>query len=258
MTSDRHQRILEALADKEIVSVNELSNLLNVTVVTMRTDLNELVKLGKVIRTHGGARLLEEKVRNEYSFDQRKSLNHSCKNKIGKAALNFVNSNDCILFDASTTVLSMAHELRKRFPDFKDITIIPTGIWTAIELMGYDGINVLLPGGYLRQITGSIIGFPHGDFFNSINIQKAFLGAWGISKDNGLTDTHLLEIELKKSIVKRAKEVTVLVDGSKFNQTGISAYAELNEITRVITDSTAPEAEIKSMKETGIEVVIAV
>lgn len=257
MTNNRHQKILEILADKEIVSVNELSRLLNVTVVTMRTDLTDLAKLGKVIRTHGGARLLEERVRNEYSFDLRKSLNHSCKSKIGKTALNFVGSGDCILFDASTTVLSMAHELRKRTADFKDVTIIPTGIWTAIELMGCNEINVLLPGGYLRQISGSIIGLPQDDFFNSLNIQKAFLGAWGISKDNGLTDTHLQEIELKKSIVKRAKEVTVLVDGSKFNQTGISAYAELNQVTRVITDSTAPEAEIKKIKQCGIELIIA-
>lgn len=256
MIDFRHKRILEILADKEIVTVTELSKVLNVTLVTIRTDLNDLAKLGKIVRTHGGARLIEERIRNEYSFDQRKSFNHSQKIKIGKTALNFVSPNDCILLDASTTVLSMANGLRKRCNDFKNTTIIPTGIWTAIELMGCSDYNVLLPSGYLRQITGSIIGFQQSEFFSNLNIQKAFLGAWGISLESGLTDTHLHEIELKKFIVNCAKEVTILVDGSKFNQVGISAYASLNQIKRVITDSTAPEEDVAKMKQAGIELII--
>lgn len=252
----RHQEILKLLAGKENVSVSELSRLLSVSEATIRTDLNSLAKQGKVDRLHGGAHLVEERVRQEYSFQTRKSLNLHNKQKIGELASQFVNSLDSVLLDSSTTVLAMAHALRKR-DELKDITVIPVGIWTAIELMGCNNINVLLPGGYLRHTTGSITGLPTSNFFSDLIIQKAFLGAWGISTENGLTDTHLLEIELKKFIVDRAKQVYILVDGNKFRQTGLSAYATINQVTTVITDSSAPIEEIEKMRESNIEVLIA-
>lgn len=252
----RHITILKLLAGKEKVSVTELSNLLNVSEATIRTDLNALAKQGKVDRTHGGAHLIEERVRQEYTFQTRKSLNSPEKQKIGELASRFVDSLDSILFDASTTVLAMAHSLAKK-EDIKDVTVIPVGIWTAIELMACSNINVLLPGGYLRNTTGSITGLPTSEFFNGLIIQKAFLGAWGISCENGVTDTHLLEIELKKFIVSRAKQVFILVDGSKFSQTGLSAFANLNQITTVITDVSAPQVEIEKLRRANIEVLIA-
>ena len=252
----RHQKILKLLAGKENVSVSELSSLLNVSEVTIRTDLNSLAKQGKVDRLHGGAHLVEERVRQEYSFQTRKSLNAQIKQKIGELASSYVYSSDSVLFDSSTTVLALAHAIRNR-EELKDVTVIPTGIWTAIELMGCNNINVLLPGGYLRHTSGSITGLSTNDFFNGLIIQKAFLGAWGISSENGLTDTNLLEIELKRFIVSRAKEVIILVDGSKFNQTGLSSFAELNQISMIITDSSAPAAAIENIRKAGVEVSIA-
>lgn len=64
----RHQKILKLLAVKENASVSELSKILNVSEVTIRNDLTVLAKQGKVDRIHGGARLVEERVRQEYSF----------------------------------------------------------------------------------------------------------------------------------------------------------------------------------------------
>ncbi|MGA7720195.1 MAG: DeoR/GlpR family DNA-binding transcription regulator [Ignavibacteriaceae bacterium] len=252
----RQQKILEFLAGKEHVSVSELSKILEVSEVTVRTDLNSLVKLGKIGRLHGGAYLIEERLKQEYTFQTRKSLNLSEKQKIGAVASTFVNSSDCILLDSSSTVLALAHIIKKK-NELKDITVIPTGIWTAIELMGCSNINVLLPGGYLRHTTGSITGLPTSNFLSDLLIQKAFLGAWGISYGEGLTDTHLLEIELKKFIISRSREVIVLVDGSKFRQIGLSSYANINQISKIITDASAPMEEIEKFRNAGVEVLIA-
>jgi DeoR/GlpR family transcriptional regulator of sugar metabolism len=252
----RQQKILELLAGREHVSVSELSRTLEVSEVTIRTDLNNLDKLGKIARIHGGAYLTEERLKQEYTFQTRKSLNLSNKQKIGALASTFINSSDCILLDSSTTVLALAHILKKK-NELKEITVIPTGVWTAIELMGCSNINVLLPGGYLRHTTGSITGLPTSHFLGDLLIQKAFLGAWGISFEEGLTDTHLLEIELKKFVISRAREVIVLVDGSKFRQIGLSAYANINQISKIITDASAPPEEIEKFRKAGVEVLIA-
>jgi DeoR/GlpR family transcriptional regulator of sugar metabolism len=252
----RLQEILKILAEKENASVSELSDLLDVSEVTIRTDLNSLVKDGKITRTHGGARLIEERLKQEFSFQTRKSLNSDKKKKIGEAAAQFVNSLDSILLDASSTALALARALRSR-NELKDVTVIPTGIWTAIELMGCQNINVLLPGGYLRHTSGSIMGLPTNDFLKDLIIQKAFLGAWGISFNNGLTDTNLLEIELKKFVVSKVNEVIILLDGSKFNQSGLASYAGIEKISKIITDSSAPADQVEKFRQAGTEVLIA-
>ncbi len=253
---DRLQKILELLAGKENISVNELSKLLSVTGATIRTDLNTLAKEDKIERVHGGARIKEGRVKHEYTFQMRRNLNAQQKVKIGFAASKLVDSLDSIILDASSTVLALAHALKAK-KNLKEITVIPTGIWTAIELMGCENINVLLPGGYLRHVSGSITGLPATSFLNDIIIQKAFLGGWGISVDKGVSDTHLLEVELKKNIVSRAKEVVILLDGSKFYRAGLAAFAGINQISTVITDATAPESELKKMKDYGVKIIIA-
>ncbi len=255
MESSRHQKILDYLAGRENISVRELSRLMAVTEVTIRSDLNALARLGKISRTHGGARLVEERLRQEYTFQARRSLNATAKHRIGKAAAALVSPLDSILLDSSTTALAMAHELRQR-NELRDLTVIPTGIWTAIELMGSDQINVLLPSGYLRQVSGSITGLPAEEFFGGLNIQKAFLGVWGISPDRGLTDSHLLEVDLKKRIVAKAGEIIILADGSKFYQTGLASFAALDQAHQIITDETAPPDILKRIEERGVEITV--
>jgi len=255
VNSVRCQKIVDSLAGKDLVTVRELSDLLSVTEVTIRSDLDALAKLGKISRTHGGARLIEERARQEYTFQTRKSLNSHVKQKIGEAAADLVGSLESVILDSSTTVLSLAHALRLR-DDLKDVTVIPTGIWTAIELMGCQNVNVLMPAGYLRHTSGSIAGTPTQGFLDGLIIQKAFLGAWGISLENGLTDTHLLEIELKRKIVGKVREIIVLADGSKFYQTGLASYASLHQVGRIITDNTAPAESVRQMERLGVQVTI--
>ncbi|MEN8194329.1 MAG: DeoR/GlpR family DNA-binding transcription regulator [Bacteroidota bacterium] len=252
---NRHKKILEILAAQENVSVAELSMKLSVSEVTIRADLTALAEVGKVQRIHGGAQLLEERIRQEHSFQIRKSQNYENKVKIGKYASQFVESLDSILFDSSTTALAMATALREK-NDIKETTVIPTGIWTAIELMSCSKVNVLIPSGYLRSVSGSITGLPTSDFFQNLNINKAFLGAWGVSIDKGLTDSHLQEIELKKMIIAKTKEVIILVDGSKFSQYGLASYSDIKDISKIITDSSAPKNIIKKIKDLGIDVHI--
>lgn len=254
-TKDRTQSILRLLAENGPMSVSHLSNELNVSEVTIRADLDLLQEAGKVVRFHGGARLAENSIKQEFNFQARKMLNLQKKKDIGQAAAALVESSDSILVDASTSALAMVAALRQR-TDLYDVTIIPTGIWTAIELMGCTNFNILLPGGYLRHTSGSVTGRFARDFFSDLLIQKAFLGAWGVSATQGFTDSHLLEVELKKNILSRVKEIIVLADGSKFTQSGLAPYASAGEVSRLITDQTAPDEEIETLRKAGVIVTI--
>ncbi|MEN8121892.1 MAG: DeoR/GlpR family DNA-binding transcription regulator [Bacteroidota bacterium] len=256
LLDDRKLSILELIAGNESVSVKELSRLLKVSEATIRTDLSVLEKNGKIVRYHGGARLIENRYKQEFTYQTRKNLNFQQKKEIGEVAANMVEPNDSILLDASTTSLAMAQALRNK-ENLRDITVIPLGIWTAIEFLGYDNYNILLPGGYLRHASASLTGLPTNDFFDGLIVQKAFMGAWGISVEQGFTDSHLVEVELKKTILKKAKEVIIMVDGSKFNQSGLASYASIDKISQIITDKTAPVDEIEKIRKLGVKVVVA-
>ncbi len=256
LLSSRKQKIIEFIASRESMSVKELSNLMDVSEVTIRTDLDVLEKNGKIIRYHGGARLIENRHKHEFDYQIRKNLNFQLKKKIGSYAAKGVNSNEVIVMDASTTAFAMGQDLRK-LDYLRYVTVIPFGIWTGVELLGNEHFNILLPGGYLRHATASLSGTATLEFFEGIIIHKAFLGAWGISIDQGITDQHLEQVDLKKLIVQKAEEVIIMVDGSKFNQSGIKSYATVDQVSKIITDQTAPIAEIEKMRELGVEVIIA-
>ena len=251
----RQKRILDLLSERGELTVNSLSDSLKVSEVTIRSDLNLLSSEGKIVRTHGSAQLLGERVKAEHSFEARKLQNFDKKIKIGKEAIKFLNPNDSFLLDSSSTVLAMAIALRE-VKDLKEATAIPTGIWTAMELMGMENLNVLIPGGYLRHTSGSITGLPTSDYLRGLNINKAFLGAWGISITKGITDSHLLEIELKKYIVRCAEQIIILADGSKFSQSGLASYGDLSQIDKIITDSSAPKEDVDEIRKQGIEIIV--
>ena len=51
----RHARILDVLAEFGALSVSDVAGQLNVSEMTIRRDLAEVEKEGKLARTHGGA-----------------------------------------------------------------------------------------------------------------------------------------------------------------------------------------------------------
>jgi DeoR/GlpR family transcriptional regulator of sugar metabolism len=253
---DRHNKILEKLLENTSASVADLSLYLQVSEVTIRSDLALLEKRGRLIRTRGGARLAGERVRQEYSFATRQQINAGMKKKIGERAAALINPFDAILLDSSTTSVAVAYALREK-NDLNDITVVPTGLWTAIELMASPGINVLLSGGYVRPTTGSITGLPANEFLKSFNFQKAFLGAGGLTPEQGASDSHLLEVELKRCIVNYAQEVIIVADGSKFGRKALASYANSDQIDIIITDQSAPEDMLDSFRNAGVDVLIA-
>lgn len=109
----------------------------------------------------------------------------------------------------------------------------------------------------MRSTSGSISGQITLETLSKINLNKVFLGAAGLSESAGATDTHLIEIELKQAIVKQAEQVILLVDSSKWGKTSLATFAELRQISTIVTDEEAPVAMIRMFRKKGIDVRIA-
>jgi DeoR/GlpR family transcriptional regulator of sugar metabolism len=253
MIQTRHQQILEILSQQQTATVADLSDQLAVSAVTIRTDLNQLAADGQVIRTHGGARLAKERKRQEQSFATRQQLNAEAKRQIGRLAASLVEPNESILLDASTTAVAVGQAL-KEMPQLDNITVVTTGVWTSLELLGAPHINVVLTGGHVRNTSGSITGVITNEILSRFNFSKAFLGAWGIDIEAGLTDSPLMEVELKRVIMQNSREIIAVVDSSKFGRLGLACFAEPQEITRIVTDESAPSDTLTAFQALGVTV----
>jgi DeoR/GlpR family transcriptional regulator of sugar metabolism len=256
MLQERQDKIISLLINQQSVTVTELSEMFDVSSVTIRNDLNQMAEQGLISRTHGGARLAGERTRQEYSFAAQQRINAPQKQLIGQTAASLVQSGEAILLDASTTAFAAGQALKKR-TDLYNVTVVTTGIWTALELLGVPHLDIILTGGHVRTAAGSITGFIAHDNLGRFNFQKAFLGAWGITLEEGLMDSPMAEVDLKQTIISRSQELIAVIDGSKFGRTSLAQFATPFETSLIITDESIPLEIEEEFRLNGINLLIA-
>ena len=251
----RRDKILVALQAKHSASVGELSKACKVSQVTIRQDLKRMANEGLLTRTRGGA-LLTDRTNRELNFSARDRLNADAKLRIGALAATLVNPGDSIILDASTTALYVVRAIMHR-QDLHDLTIITNGIQTALELVNRPDITTILIGGILRMTSISLVGALGWEVLGKINANKGFFGTRGISVEAGLTDVNMLEANTKKAMVERCQEVIAVADASKFGEMSLVSFATIDQVHRIITDNSAPRAELDPLREHRVQVMLA-
>ncbi|SHE12653.1 HTH-type transcriptional repressor glcR [Chlamydia abortus] len=250
---ERRQIILEKLNKHQRVTVKELSREINVSEATLRMDLTKMEEDGLLQRTHGGAISIQN-TDPETSFFTREKKNKSEKSAIAKKALELIADGQCIMLDASSTALELARILKEKSIR---LTVVTSGINTALELHEHPDMTVILLGGIVKRGSYSLEGSLGIQILKQINIDLMFTSANGFSFEAGLTDFSVYEVELKKAMVHAAKKVVALLDHSKINKNSIASFASLDEIDILITDYAMPDSELKALKGQNIEVLIA-
>jgi len=167
-----------------------------------------------------------------------------------------VRDGETIAFDASTTALEVAKQLRTQ-GGWRSLTVITNGLRIAEELAGQDGITILMPGGSMRWEALSVVG-PWGDgFFRRINIARAFLGAAGFTLQAGLTDATEEEAQIKRAMVASSMEITAIVDHTKWGRAALATFCRTDRLARVVTNAPAAPGMVESLRTAGIELVEA-
>jgi DeoR/GlpR family transcriptional regulator of sugar metabolism len=252
---ERQQQIYRLVEEHGRALVAELAERFDVSEQTVRKDLLALEQEGRLVRTHGGA-IAVDRGRPELGFDVRRRIQAQAKSSIAATAAGIVEDGETIAFDASTTALEVAHQLRQR-GGWRSLTVITNGLRIAEELAGQDGITILVPGGTMRWEALSVVG-PWGDgFFRRINIARAFLGAAGFTIQAGLTDATEEEAQIKRAMVASSMEVTAIVDHTKWGRAALATFCRSDRLARVVTDAPAPTGMAAALQAAGIELVEA-
>jgi DeoR/GlpR family transcriptional regulator of sugar metabolism len=248
----RMQQILRMLETRASVPVSELSLAFAVSEVTVRSDLAALARQGLVARVRGGVRVLQQG-QSEVGFDLRLRLEVERKRAIARAAAALVGEGEAVALDASTTAYYLALELRGK----RELVVVTNGLLVATALADAPGITVLVTGGTLRLSAMSLVGDLGTDVLRTTRINKGFLGARGLSLERGLMDLNPDEVRIKQEMADACEQVYGILDGTKWHRSALLSFAPLEDLTGIVTDSSAPADEVVAWRAAGIEVVLA-
>ena len=249
--NERRQQILEKLEKQNSLTVLELVDLFRVSAATIRQDLNSLANAGLLIRTHGGATKNEDKIvsESERAYDVRKSVNLVEKQIIAKKAIDFIEPNDCIFLDASSTCYELSQLLLNyEYP----LTILTSGLRTASLLKENSLLTVIIIGGIVTQNSNAIEGNIRFDFLKRFHINKFFTSCYAISSTEGLSDFKMYEAELKSEMIQKVDHTIALIDSSKFDKVSIINFATLDEIDLIVNDGLLSQETLDKYKNIKI------
>ena len=230
--TDRHQFILQKLQESGRVTIPELSDLMEVSGVTIRKDLKLLEDKNLLFRTRGGGSI-HNPYTSEKPIDEKELIKAEEKQKIAKAALSLIGHNDAIIIGSGTTVFQLARCLHPSKP----ITVISPAVKVTLELCNRPHVEALQLGGLIRPNSSSVAG--------------------SYAEQIGLSITNLTEATLNQKMIASAQEIVVLADSTKFGRRGLGRVCSLDQVQYIITDSGVPARTVEVLQEKGIKVIIA-
>lgn len=256
MKTERHRSIIELLDDRGTVSVTELSELLEVSEMTVRRDLFELERTGVLRRVHGGATRVGGRAY-EPPFRVREGQDTERKRGIAVAAAELVEHGDAIALDVGSTVLLMVEPLAA----VRQLTIVTASLrlaWAVASTHALEqAARLIVTGGVVRAEEFSMTGQSASDSYRSMRLDKAFVGVGGLSVTAGATDFNLEDAEIKRVMIRSARKVIVLADASKLNTESFAQVADVGAIDVLVTDDGADRATIQAFEQAGVDVVVA-
>ena len=245
---DRIQAIKQMVANDKKVVVSNLSSIFQVTEETIRRDLEKLEDEGVLTRTYGGAVLnttaLSDNIPcNDLLFFEEKQI-------IARNALPFIKNKTTMAADSSSTAMELLKLLKER----NDLTLL-TNSAEAFHELAQSEINVVSTGGELNKNTLSLQGRITKEIISRYHVDIMVMSCKGLDMQSGALDSNEAEAEIKKTMIRQATEVALLVDHSKFDRKAFVQLVDFSHINYLITNK-APGAEwIAFCKENNIQLV---
>jgi DeoR/GlpR family transcriptional regulator of sugar metabolism len=244
--------MVKAIQENRQATVSELSQLFNVSEVTIRRDLLELANQGELYRVHGGAIAVSPSA-HEPPVVKRMGQMDRCKLGIAHAAARLISDGDSVFIGSGSTSVYVARQLTDR----KDLTVITNALTVATELASAAGVTVVVTGGMMRPSELSLIGHITEQALLEVRVDKIIIGIPAISVEHGLTNDYLPEVMTDRTIIEMASELILVADHTKFGKVGMAFVAPLTRVTSLVTDSEADEEMLATIEDMGVRVIVA-
>ncbi len=247
--TERQAKLVKLVNQYHKIEVSRLSELLDVSQVTIRKDLDHLEDDGLITREHGYALM-----KNSSDINTRLTINYETKVSIARKACEMVSDSETVMLESGSTCALFAEELSR---ERKNITIITNSAYIAIRVRDLPIRKVILLGGEYQKDYQGMVGPLVRKCAREFYVDKFFVGTDGFIPNQGFTCDDLLRVETMKYMADSANSTIILADSSKFKQNGVVVQSTFEEIDTVITDTSIDPEALRIMQSKNMNVVIA-
>jgi DeoR/GlpR family transcriptional regulator of sugar metabolism len=251
LAPQRRQRIRSIVEARRGARLEELSVALGVSQATVRRDLDELEAEGRVRRVHGGVVAVDERP-GEPHFEVKAAEAAEEKDRIAARAVAMLAPDETVYLDSGSTVLAAARLLR----GWDRLTVVTNSLPAVVELAGH-GPRLIVIGGEFRATSQALVGPLSQHLLENIHVDRAFIGSYAVSLDDGLTTTDPAEAFTKKLVLERATQVVLLADSRKMGTHSFVHAGRLEAVDVLVTDHGIDERTVRSLERRGITVIKA-
>jgi DeoR/GlpR family transcriptional regulator of sugar metabolism len=248
---DRRHVILERVADEQSIHVGSLARELGVSEMTIRRDIRRLERDGFLRQTYGGATAHLTRAL-DVAFNARALQHAREKRLIAMRAASMADGARMAFLGVGTTIEQFARYLHAR----PELTVVTASLPTA-SLLGTRPVVTVVLGGTVRRDDITATGPIAIATLARYRYEIAFIGAAGLSARWGITELSDDEAEIQRVAIARAERVVVLADGSKLGTAASVVVGSIESVTTLVTDASAPAAELVALRAAGVEVVVA-
>lgn len=229
--SIRRPDILKMARQHGKVTVEGLAQHFDVTLQTIRRDLNELCDSGELDRVHGGA-ILPSSTAN-IRYEDRQGINLAGKQAIASLCAEHIPNDVSLFLNIGTSTEAVARALC----DHQNLLVVTNNLNVAAILQHHPSAEVILTGGHLRKTDGGLIGQPAIETIRKFKFDLAVIGCSALDLDGDMLDFDMQEIAVSQAILNQSRKTYLVADHSKFERKAPVKIASLRDIDTFFTDA---------------------
>lgn len=247
----RHPQILDIALRDGGVTVEGLAAHFGVTTQTIRRDLNDLVRAGRLERVHGGAVL--PSATTNIGYEARRAINPEAKSRMGRLCAERIPNGVSLFLDIGTSTEAVAKQLIHH----KDLMLVTNNMNVANIMIANEDCQIIVTGGNLRRADGGLVGALAESSIQQFKFDIAVISCSALDRDGDLLDFDIQEVSVSRAIIRQSRNVFLVADHTKFQRSAPARIAPLSDMDVMFTDKPlAPELQ-DECKGWNTEIILA-
>lgn len=247
---ERIKIIKKCLIKDGNVSVAKLSDLLNVTEVTIRRDLEKLEKEGALQRTHGGAVINETP--EDSNICNTIDDQNTQRQEIANTVFYLVSDGDIIMITDGLTNQQIAKKLTSK----NNLTVLTNDLKIALEFSNSPSNNLILLGGDL--IEHAVYGQLAINNMHNFSLNHLFVEVDGICKQTGITVSSISKASFIQQACNIAETISIVCLADNIGQKSFYRVGDIEIADKIITNSTLNDSYKNFLFDLNIQLYTSV
>ncbi len=250
--NERQAEILRIVTRQGYATIDALASRFDTSHQTIRRDIILLDRVGLLKRFHGGAGIVDGRVRPRY--DDKRHLAIEAKRAIAAEAARRIGERMTVFVDVGTTAEALAQCLLHSRTRCRVVT---PNLNVGLALAGHPTIEAIVAGGAARTRDGAVVGPLAIALIEQFSFDYAFIGFSGFDTDGAPMDFDLDKVLVKRAAIARAANAVGLADSSKYRRQASIRLAEAGELGQILSDARPPAALASLLGDAGVEIIVA-